>query len=411
MPVPRPRVEPLPPNPPYFGEKPSGFNGYPRHTDQHGRGQGEIEGRGKKITKSIDRITRIDIARALCVIGMVLAHFTSTLPSINLLMAVVATVNGRASLAFVFVAGIGVTLLDQAKGPRESAFALLWRAWILVLMGISLQVVSPGPILILQFYAVYYIVGWVGARLPTWVLVVLIPSWLVGGSWLWWLHAPRLAIGDLTTPPLTQAWIILYSGQYPVVTWGSVMLLGVMIGRIDWHQRRQVAAVGGGAVLVLGLVHLVLFVQTQRLGLSSPSQLPEWLVLEPHSNTIPYLVDGAASAMILVCACVLASPYLGKVGAWLAVIGRQALTLYVVHIFWFYLFTIGLDALYWNSPIADSLVTEAQLAWWDRIFVVMAYVAAMVCIGLLAIQAVVWDRTIGLGPLERLLRRPKRHSA
>lgn len=368
--------------------------------------QGVVEGVQEKITKSIDRITEIDIARALCILGMVIAHFSSTLNPSNIVTVMLSTVNGRASLAFVFVAGLGVTLLDRAKGPRESGYALLWRAVILLPMGILLQEVSPGPVLILQFYAFYYLVGWMGARLSTPVLTAVIPIWTVGGCALWWLVAPPLTITKMDIAGIDHLMAILYNGQYPVVTWGPMVLLGVLIARFDLRDRAVQLKLAGGSILVLVIVHLSLFIGNLVVRQGSGGQLPEWLVLEAHSNSITYLVDGYASAVLMVSLCLLIGPRWGRVGEWLAITGRQALTLYVVHMVWYVVLNAILDELYSSSPIFSENVSDAEYDHWMALFGASAYAAAFVCFALLVLQAVTWNRFFKMGPLERLLRRP-----
>lgn len=359
---------------------------------------------GEKITKSVVRITGIDVARAICLLGMVIAHFTSQLKSSDLLGVVLGTVNGRAALTFVFVAGIGVTLLDRAKRPRGAGITLLWRAAILIPMGIGLQMISPGPILILQFYALYYLVGWLGARLPSWLLAIVIPIWTGGGCWFWWQFVHNLNISGAPFAPLVQLDILVLSGQYPVITWGPMVLLGVLIGRVDWQNPHVcwALAVGGGATV--GLVHGFLHV-LQSSAASLGVVMPRWLVLEPHSNSITYLLDGYASAVLVVALCVLITPHLGGVGRALAIVGRQALTLYVVHMFWFVVLNRGLDMAYARIYFSPSfaLALEGQL---NTLFRGLAYVAAFVCYTLLMAQALIWNHFLGMGPLERLLRRP-----
>lgn len=369
-------------------------------------GQGPLEGVQEKITKSIDRITEIDIARALCILGMVIAHFTSTLNPANFVTVMLSTVNGRASLAFVFVAGIGVTLLDRAKGPRESGLTLLWRAAILIPMGIVLQEVSPGPVLILQFYAFYYLVGWLGARLPTPALIAVIPIWTIVGCAVWWQGTPHLSIGYLAMPLGDQLLTILYSGQYPVITWAPMVLLGVLIGRLDLRNQTVQLVLAWVAALVIAAVHLFLYTAEPIALAQNGSGLPGWLVLEHHSNSITYLVDGYASAVLMVSLCLRYGSRLGKVGEWLAIAGRQALTLYVVHMVWYVVLNGVLDAIYFGSPVLSDSVSDIDFDRWMAIFEASAYAAAFLCFGLLVLQAVIWNRFFGMGPLERLLRRP-----
>ncbi|WP_336249514.1 heparan-alpha-glucosaminide N-acetyltransferase domain-containing protein [Stomatohabitans albus] len=369
-------------------------------------GQASIEGSEKKITKSVDRITGIDIARALSLLGMILAHFVPARESTHVIGVILGTVHGRASLAFVVIAGIGITLLLGAKSPHESIRIVLWRAGVLFMLGILLQEVSPGPIIILQFYAFYYVVGWVGAQLPTWALALTTASWLGIGCSLWWINAPRLVVSSFLDSPVKQLASILYNGQYPLVTWGSAVLAGVLLGRVDWQDRRIVKALACAALVGIVGIHGAAGLTQQVLLARGVGEIPVWATITPHSNTIFYLVEGEASATFLVAFCVLVAPYLGKAGRALATAGRQALTLYICHLLWLYVFSFVEEWII-LGVIGDSLLYgENALELYETIAVSLRYVAAFTCFIVLVIQANIWGLFFKFGTFEYLLRPP-----
>lgn len=339
---------------------------------------------------------------------MVIAHFTFGQPGPGLLASVVGTVNGRASLTFVLVAGIGVTLLIQAKGFKTAGQTLLWRALILYVAGVAIQPYSPGPVIILQFYAFYYLLGWLVARLSNLALGALSALWLVVGCWAWWLYAPALTIADETTSISQHLAIIFYTGQYPLVTWGPIVCLGVLLGRLDWQDTTTIAVLTGCAASVVATVHIALAVM--RSAQPGPG-LPEWIDLVPHSHSISYLVEGYAVAVMVVGLCVLIAHALTRAGRYqliapLVIAGRQGLTLYLTHMLYFaaYQWLVGVVIDYLGamravrtSDLLDFLI--ANHFWFDT-------AAAVICVGLMVVQANIWARFYPIGPFERFLRRP-----
>src|SRR5690606_28996784 len=100
------------------------------------------------------RIPGVDLARALAIIGMFAAHVGPTYlesPAGRLY----ALPHGRASVLFVVLAGVGVSLLagSRSKGLAEARRRLLGRAWWLLPAGLVLQALKHGVLVILQTYA------------------------------------------------------------------------------------------------------------------------------------------------------------------------------------------------------------------------------------------------------------------
>lgn len=396
---------------PFGGERPNFQqnvpvqNGFGHVAPITGMREAPLEGFRKKITNSVDRITGIDIARALCILGMVLAHFVPEPLAIHPIATALSTVNGRAAMGFVLISGIGMGLLDRAKGPKESAKLFLWRGAILFITGITLQAISPGPVIILQFYTFYYVIGWLGARLSSWLLGATAMTWIVVGCALWWLNAPELEIVSIASPPIRHLYAIAYTGQYPLITWAPAVLIGVLLSRLDFKHTKLVLALAASSVMLLATIHALVWYVQSVLRAKNGGELPLWATTEAHSHTIFYLTDAYTSAVLLVCLCVLAAPYLGKVGQWLAIAGRQAFTLYVTHLGWLVIMPVL------TGPILDAwLIAQTNEPEFDDLLVlvsVVKYFNAFTTFFLLLLQAVLWNLFFRIGPLERLLHRPR----
>ena len=66
--------------------------------------------------------------------------------------------HGRASILFVVIAGIGVSLLARGRGPRAgertwqaTALRLAWYSLLLLPLGLALQTLGTGVAVILQY--------------------------------------------------------------------------------------------------------------------------------------------------------------------------------------------------------------------------------------------------------------------
>ena len=103
-----------------------------------GRDTGGVDQLTKRVasTTVASRIHGIDMARAIAVVGMVMVHIgPEDAPGADLVAAAYRASHGRASVLFVVLAGIGVSLLARAQDLRRGravAGPLLWRSLVLL---------------------------------------------------------------------------------------------------------------------------------------------------------------------------------------------------------------------------------------------------------------------------------------
>jgi hypothetical protein len=119
------------------------------------------------------RIRGVDLARAIAIVGMVMVHVGPTgSEATGALGGIYGLSHGRASVLFVLLAGLGVSLLDSDRmldGDRDSARSaarrrpawarLGFRAALLLPLGLALQLLDHGVLVIVQYYAVYFVVA------------------------------------------------------------------------------------------------------------------------------------------------------------------------------------------------------------------------------------------------------------
>lgn len=286
------------------------------------------------------RIRGIDIARGMAIIGMVMIHVgPQETPGGGVVGAAYRSAHGRASILFIVLAGVGVSLLtgDGSRQRLDGAVARLWwRALILLPAGLYLQAQPTNVAVILQYYAAYFVVASMLLRLgDRALLAVAVASATLGPVLLVWLQQ---AVPGWFQPGLPQ-WNdavrivrdILLTGYYPVVTWTAPLALGMWLGRRDLlgGARRMVAA--GAIVAAFGFV--VADVLVALLGM--PASDADWrqlATIEPHNQMPLWLMTSAGIAVAITGCCIVIGQHLPRVSWPLVAFGQLALTTYVLHI-------------------------------------------------------------------------------
>src|SRR5919205_2258873 len=123
------------------------------------------------------RLRGVDAARAIAVLGMVMAHFGPNPVPDTVLGNVYGVSHGRASVLFALLAGVGVALLvgDRLRGwPSLARGRLVLRGTLLLPLGLWLQGLDHGALVILQYYAVYFLFAA--------LVLTLSDRWLLAGG-------------------------------------------------------------------------------------------------------------------------------------------------------------------------------------------------------------------------------------
>ncbi len=202
------------------------------------------------------RLLGIDVARAVAQLGMLITHYTYFDGSGGDVRGVTRFFNGKAMPLFVFLGGLGFTMLTRrAAHPVAQALA---RGSVLVVIGLLLVEHAPLIAVILQFYGLFFALGLLVRRLPgVWLLVLAGVTTLVGG-WSWLHLAPdRVRYGgwqgwETVTDPRPLLIDLLVSGSYPALPTFAFFLVGMWVGRQALGRRQvQVLLVGAGLALAL----------------------------------------------------------------------------------------------------------------------------------------------------------------
>ncbi|WP_371030888.1 heparan-alpha-glucosaminide N-acetyltransferase domain-containing protein [Pseudoclavibacter sp. JSM 162008] len=375
------------------------------------------------------RITGLDLARFLALIGMMATHVWVT-NSDGSTPALAAFLGGKAAALFAVLAGIGVVLTTRKQRDRRAfgaaALNVFGRGLALMVIGVTLGLV-PGPIAVILVY--YGLVFWLVApllRLSNVSLLMVATAW--AGLWPFLsmlLRAPLNVGSELGTPswldlahPLELLRGLFVTGTYPVLTWVVYAIVGMVVGRMLLVARERgtilqlsLGLTAVGTVLALLGVGISMLLAGPFGGLSSISastgagdQASElfysaafgttptessWFLASPapHSGTTFDLAITAGTSLIAIGLCLAVCLRLGD--ATLRVLGpalgagATPLTIYTLHVIVAgvtytalvhggvladapELFWLVSSAPIWLIHVACALAVGAVFFWWRR---------------------------------------------
>jgi len=325
------------------------------------------------------RVIGVDVARALALFGMVLAHLADSTPAGSAEVSPwFQLVAGRSAALFAVLAGLSLVISSRHDGVLRPGArrTIATRALLVAALGLLLGPFGAvaGVAVILTYYGVLFlfalpVLGW-SAR----TLALLACGWAVAAPTLSLLlraslpqAAPQIPQPGSLLDPVGLLAELLLTGYYPCLTWATYLFAGMAIGRLDLRR----AAVGarlaaGGLVLaagsrvtsgwvlgspelarrllasddIVGAPSTVAELRTEvALGFfgTTPTGSPWWLaVWAPHSGSIVDLVHTTGCAMAVIGLCVLLTQRLTGAARRVVVVtfgaGQMTLTLYTVHV-------------------------------------------------------------------------------
>ncbi|GAA4735144.1 hypothetical protein GCM10023216_29990 [Isoptericola chiayiensis] len=353
----------------------------------------------ERLTGGPRRVVGLDVARGLAVLGMFTAHVGVV--DVDEATLWLTVVDGRSSVLFALVAGVSLALVTGGARPLtgdalvHARGRLLVRAALLLVVVALLDLLGTRILLILGFYAAYFVLAlpfltWGPRRLAALAVVVAV----VGPPLALWgpvalvragLHLPDDGSGAVTDFVLT--------GHYPAVVWMAYVFAGMAIGRCDLSSSalRTRLLVGGLAATVVGYGFSVGVYSdptreaavrdqvsaTSGTGAwSAPWPTPFYLALPgPHEESWTEVLGSGGFAVAVVAACLFAGRVGAVVLAPLAAVGSMALTAYSLQV---------VAVWYWDLLDAES----------NGPLVLMTVVTL--------VAATAWRAAWRRGPLERL---------
>lgn len=335
------------------------------------------------------RLTGIDVARLIAIAGMIMVHFGPNPVPDTTAGNVYDVTHGRASILFVLLAGVGISFLYQSARKHHWAIGrgqILIRAAMLLPIGLWLQTLDHGVLVILQYYAMYFLFAALVVGLSNRALLIVALGFIALGpviyeaaetQWTDWFLEDAPELGD---SPGRIARELIVSGYYPLVTWAAPLTLGMWIGRQSLSSNRvRLLIAGTGAALVVGTEIVA------RVGNSVSGELFGILLsIEPHSQTHLWIIGAIGSSLLLLGLALLMSDVAHRLLWPLAAAGQLALTIYVGHL-------LLLDR--YTDILRHDNVQDAALS--VGLFMLLAIAASTL-----------WRTFFSHGPLEALFRVP-----
>lgn len=188
-----------------------------------------------------------------------------------------------------------------------------------------------------------------------------------------------------TEPPLDILHGLLLSGPYPFITWAAPFLVGMLLGRRDFRNRKlRFALVIGGTALTVLAALTAASLEAAFGPLPHPADWYRLIDDRPHSQMPLWMIGSIGSALLALGISLFAADLLGRWSWPLVAAGQVSLSIYVGHLL----------ALHWLGRAMTSSEVGGAVA---IVFSTMA-VAAM--------AAMIWRSFLPRGPAESLLALP-----
>jgi hypothetical protein len=310
-----------------------------------------------------------------------------------------AIVHGRSSILFAVLAGVSIALLsggrsrfgvDAGDAGADEARArarirILVRALVIFVIGVGLSALGTNIIVILEYYALMFVLALPVLRWRARSLLLLAGVWaVVSPVIVLLLGTVAAAYGGSEENLIVE---LLVTGGYPVIVWMSFLWFGMGIGRLDLATPRIAARVAGIGALLAAVGYALGAATTDpeapvaqvTYGLPGVILEPDWSLLrgmEAHSGTSFEIVGSAGFAAMIIGLALLVARPLRPVLFPLESIGATALSAY------------SLQVVAYAVLFPDNEPTEWSWLWF-------ALTALVLCS--------VWRLVLGRGPLERLL--------
>ncbi|MFF2493287.1 DUF418 domain-containing protein [Agromyces sp. NPDC058064] len=334
------------------------------------------------------RVDGIDAARGLALIGMFVAHVAPVAATPEA-AELIAIADERPRLLFALTAGFGLGFLTGGVRPVVEGRGVLRRqlavrAVILIALGLIIAAtLRPLVFIILDVYGVAFLV-----MLP--LLFRPARAALAIGAGLLAV-TPGLATAvqysaDVMSaredgPRLLYDWML--TGAYPVIVWVPVMLIGLGLARLGAADPRVVPRYAlTGAVTAAVMLPLTRLLPAEADATASPAEHAVSASALALGNVGVGLVVVAATVTITALARPAVRRVAGAVLSPVTAMGAMPLTIYTLH----------LVVISGAKRVEGGFMTDDS--WALTIGLIVGSMAF----------AWLWQRFLGRGPLERLLR-------
>ncbi len=352
------------------------------------------------------RITGIDVARALAIIGMIIVNFKVVFGANGLswIKSFASIFDGKAAATFVVLAGVGIALMTNAAIKNNDKAKLkiirsriLKRALFLFIIGISYIAIWSADIL--HFYGVYMAIVVLLLTSNQKTIIVSAISLIVAYPILitFWNYETGW---NFETLDYHGFWTVkgfvrnlFYNGFHPVIPWTAFMLVGYWFGKQDLHNDKFIKKTFWMSSITFIAIQIISYLSITLLSEGNQEtvkELTEIIGANPMPPLPIYMFNGISVAFLIISACILiAKRFEGSfiIDA-LMKTGQLALTFYVAHVI------IGMGII--------EIINPSKMGNYSVEFsVIYALVFSVFCM----IFALIWRKYKKSGPLEWVMRK------
>lgn len=336
------------------------------------------------------RIHGIDMARGIAMLFMTIVHFVAWWEGEGVLFTIAELSSGRAVPLFMLLGGIGVTIMTRRSStPTRN---LLIRAALLLALGFVLTESVDRLAIVLQAYALFFVLAIVLWRLPSIVLLASIPAiTAIGAVTFQVVGSPRELTPFETFFGSTQGVeSLVFDGFYPLFPFGAFFIFGMWLARLDLRSERLAAVllsvgtvVGAGVWIGSRWIVAAFDVRIDFGGRAGDGTFHFGRLLDSagHSSMPAWVISALGTSAAVLGLSLLVAPRFAKAVRPLTLVGTLSLTYYVY------------------QALLTNVVPES-----DQTGVVAEWVFVLAVYGSFIPLAWLWKQMFRHGPLERVLR-------
>jgi uncharacterized membrane protein YeiB len=296
---------------------------------------GWFAGRWRRLNGS-QRVTGVDLARGLAVIGMLAAHLL-WIEELDFADAAtwVAVVEGRSSILFATLAGVSIGLVTGGRTPltrpdmRVAQGRLAVRAGLLWLIGVGLIATGVPVYVILPAYAILFLLALPLVSLRARTLFVL------AGAVALVMPFVQVLLDELPlwSTDAGQGISVAIGWHYPFPVWIAFVLAGLGVARAGITRWRvQLGILTAGAALALLGYGLDATTGADAASGVFSYSAAVWTA-DPHSTGVLEVIGSGGFALGVLGACLLACrTFLTWVVLPLRAVGAMPLTAYTAQL-------------------------------------------------------------------------------
>ncbi|ABW10316.1 conserved hypothetical protein [Parafrankia sp. EAN1pec] len=316
------------------------------------------------------RITGVDIARGVALLGMVATHvyppFTDTASDDPAVSPAFILAAGRAAAAFAVLAGVALVLSTRRQSAGQARLSVFLRALGIGALGLGLAYADSGIAVILVYYALLFVLALPLLRASVPVLMTVAVLAIFAEPVVSQFVRGDLPESDLSSPTFAALGEpghllakLAITGVYPAFAWLGYICVGMAVAHADLRSRRVATRllVGGLALALAAAAASWLLLEPLggRAELANPAEVPGvgslpqgwfidsglygatptdsawWLAVDTPHSTTPFDLahtTGTALALLGLALLVARVPLVRP----LAAVGAMTLTFYSLHV-------------------------------------------------------------------------------